>query len=179
MATATPKKKVATPRKARAAATPKKGTQGKKETPAAKGKVTPGKVTPGTDSPYRINEPLALNRVREGRIKKVDTPRRKSDFNSSLLEEGSSRLDEDETVTQADRHEAMVRERKLFPANKSWAPDEEKLFELLFMRQYSPLMPPDWETDFRGIPLPDILFRTSEVHKPVVYSHLDWHFRGR
>ncbi|MBE3042386.1 hypothetical protein IMZ48_07360 [Candidatus Bathyarchaeota archaeon] len=177
---ATPRKAAAPRKKKEAAATPRKVAATKivqkTTTPAAA--TTKGQKTPGTDSPYRIKDPVLLSRVREGRIKKVDTPRRKADVNSSLLDEGSSKLDDDETVTEADRHEAMMRERKLFPANESWAPDEERLFELLFMRQYSPLMPQDWETDFRGIPLPDILFRTSEVHKPVVYSHLDWHFRG-
>ena len=133
--------------------------------------------TPSTNSARR-RQSLALDRVISGRIKKHDSPN-PSEVDSSLLEEGSSRLDEAEKELEADRYEEMMEERKLFPGSDAWAADEERLFQLLFMRQYSPLMPPHWNVDFRGIPLPDILFATSEVDRPVVYSRLEQDFRGK
>lgn len=128
-------------------------------------------------SSTRRRQSLALDRVISGRIKKHDSPL-PPEADSSLLEEGSSRLDDAEKELEADRYEEMMEERKLFPGSDAWAADEERLFQLLFMRQYSPLMPPHWSVDFRGIPLPDILFATSEVDRPVVYSHLERDFRG-
>jgi hypothetical protein len=126
----------------------------------------------------RKSTPGTLDRVIGGRIKKFDSPK-PSPADSSYLEEGNSRLDDVEREMEADRFEDMREEKKLFPGSDEWAPDEERLFQTLFMRQYSPLMPPYWSADFRGIPLPDILFATSEVDRPIVYSYSDRDFWGK
>lgn len=135
--------------------------------------------TPGTASTRR-KTPSTLDRVISGRVQKhgYNSPKL-MEPDSSLLDESSSRLDDVEREMEADRFEEMMEEKKLFPGSDSWAPDEERLFQVLFMRQYSPLMPPHWSVDFRGIPLPDILFATSEVDLPVVYSQSGRDFRSR
>lgn len=145
-------------------ATPRKAAGKRQETPSTGGKT--GRAS------------LSLDRVLTGRIKKHDSPK-PSEADSSLLEEGTSRLDEAEKELEADRYEEMMEEKKLFPNSHMWAGGEERLFQLLFMRQYSPLMPVHWHVDFRGIPVPGILFATSEVDRPVVYSHLEQDFRGK
>lgn len=146
-------------------------------TPAKKA-AGKGQATPSTNGKGRKPAPAALDRVIGGRVKKHNSPK-PSHVDSPYLEEGSSRLDEVEKEMEADRFEEMREEKKLFPGSDEWARDEERLFQLLFMRQYSPLMPPHWSVDFRGIPLPDILFATSEVDRPVVYSQSGQDFRGK
>jgi hypothetical protein len=84
---------------------------------------------------------------------------------SSLL------LDDDERDREVMRYEEMMEEKKLFPGSENWTEGEERLFQKLFMRQYSPLLPLHWGMDFRGIPVPDILFATSDEDEPVVYAH--------
>lgn len=145
-------------------ATPRKAASKRQETPS----------TGGT----KRRASLALDRVLTGRVKRHDSPK-PSEVDSSLLEEGTSRLDEAEKELEADRYEEMMEEKKLFPNSHMWAAGEERLFQLLFMRQYSPLMPVHWHVDFRGIPVPGILFATSEVDRPVVYSQLEQDFRGK
>lgn len=141
----------------------------------------------GTPNPKgsRRRTSLALDRVISGRIKKLDSPKKYDSpkgspgVDSSYHDEDSSILHDVEKELEADRYEEMMEERKLFPGSDAWAPDEEKLFRILFMRQYSPLMPTHWWIDFRGIPLPEILFSTSEVDRPVVYSHMERDIRGK
>ncbi|KAM0282688.1 hypothetical protein ACHAQH_002885 [Verticillium albo-atrum] len=64
----------------------------------------------------------------------------------------------------------MADEKKFFPGSAAWADDELRLFEILYMRQYNPLLPRKWDMDFRGIPIPGVLFSTSDDEKPVIYS---------
>ncbi|PKS09055.1 hypothetical protein jhhlp_003668 [Lomentospora prolificans] len=144
---------------------------------AAQRIVTPPKVRtskknkiPSTASSTRQTSSRKLDRVLAGRIQKqrgVSSPLVES---LEDYDEGSSKLDEVELELEADRYEEMMQEKALFPGSDDWAPDEEELFRILFMRQYSPLLPSHWGLDFRGIPVPDILFATSEVDEPVVYS---------
>lgn len=134
--------------------------------------------TPGTASARR-KTPSTLDRVISGRVQKHGYASPKLlDHESSLFDESSSRLDDVEREMESERYEEMMEEKKLFPGSDEWAADEKRLFEVLFMRQYSPIMPPHWKVDFRGIPLPDILFATSEVDLPVVYSQSKRDFRG-
>ncbi|ROT39441.1 hypothetical protein SODALDRAFT_310937 [Sodiomyces alkalinus F11] len=69
-------------------------------------------------------------------------------------------------------------EKRLFPASRTWADDELRLFEILYMRGYSPLLPKNWDMDFRGIPMPDILFATAEIHQPIISSRSGNNFRA-
>jgi hypothetical protein len=80
---------------------------------------------------------------------------------------------------EADRFDEMMKEKELFPGSDSWAEDELRLFQILFMRQFSPLLPSHWGIDFRGIPVPDILFATSRVDEPIIYSSSGNDFKGR
>ncbi|SPN97678.1 uncharacterized protein DNG_01191 [Cephalotrichum gorgonifer] len=146
-------------------------------TPAAKKPAGRRGRTPSRTPRGRRPTPGALDRVAGGRITKHESPR-PSHADSSYLEEGSSRLDDVEREMEADRYEEMMEEKKLFPGSEEWSPDEERLFQLLFMRQYIPLMPPHWSVDFRGIPLPKILFATSEVDRAVIYSQSERDFRA-
>ncbi|KAM0321689.1 hypothetical protein ACHAQA_009928 [Verticillium albo-atrum] len=72
----------------------------------------------------------------------------------------------------------MAEEKKLFPGSTAWAEDELHLFEILYMRQYSPLLPRQWDMNFRGIPIPGVLFSTSDIEKPVIFSQSDNDFKA-
>ncbi|KAK2046511.1 hypothetical protein LZ31DRAFT_552196 [Colletotrichum somersetense] len=123
-------------------------------------------VTPLTDTPPtsasagRAGTP-ASDRILSGRVKK--TPRKVARRKEDVLSE----KEKDEERRQLDE---MDEERKLFPGSDNWAEDEHRLFRILYMRQYSPLLPSHWDMDFRGIPIPDILFASSDAHPPVINS---------
>jgi hypothetical protein len=87
-------------------------------------------------------------------------------------------LDDEERVLEQSRFEEMEKEKLLFPGSHEWAADEDRLFELLFMRQFMPLLPSHWDIDFRSIPIPDILFATSDIDRPVIYSSSENQFKG-
>ncbi|KAL6914118.1 hypothetical protein FSHL1_011791 [Fusarium sambucinum] len=79
----------------------------------------------------------------------------------------------DEEGTHRDNmKEEMKLEKERYPGAKSWAPAEERLFEILFMRQDLPMLPTTWDIDLRGIPISDVVFQTSEDYPPIVYAHL-------
>lgn len=65
----------------------------------------------------------------------------------------------------------MQREKALYPGAKTWASEEEKLFELLFMRQDLPILPAHWEVDFRNVPIGEANFSLSESKPPLIYAH--------
>jgi hypothetical protein len=77
--------------------------------------------------------------------------------------------------------DAMVRmdqEKALVPGSQEWAEDEEKVFRILFLREYSPLLPRQWSMDFRGIPIPPQLFSETDECQPVIYSRAGNDFKG-
>lgn len=76
--------------------------------------------------------------------------------------------DAEEELTLAER---MEKAKQLYPGSKNWAKDEERLFEILYLRQDLPMLPSHWTIDFRGFPIPEDIFETSEEHKPIVYAH--------
>jgi hypothetical protein len=79
----------------------------------------------------------------------------------------------DEESTRRDNmEEEMKLEKERYPGAKSWAPAEERLFEILFMRQDLPMLPTTWDIDLRGIPISDVVFQTSEDCPPIIYAHL-------
>ncbi|QPC79562.1 hypothetical protein HYE68_010314 [Fusarium pseudograminearum] len=79
--------------------------------------------------------------------------------------------DEDSTHRE-NMEEEMKLEKKRYPGASTWAPAEERLFEILFMRQDLPMLPPTWDVDLRGIPISDVVFETSEDYPPIIYAHL-------
>ncbi|RSL56570.1 hypothetical protein CEP54_008773 [Fusarium duplospermum] len=65
----------------------------------------------------------------------------------------------------------MKQEKERYPGASGWAPAEERLFEILFMRQDLPMLPPTWDVDLRGVPLSDVIFKTSDDFPPIIYAH--------
>ncbi|KAL0944344.1 uncharacterized protein CTRU02_202231 [Colletotrichum truncatum] len=131
--------------------------------------ATPLTDTPATSASIGREGTPVSDKVLSGRIKK--TPRK------TLLrkEDVLSTKEKEEEFRQL---EEMNAERKLFPGSDNWADDEVRLFKILFMRQYSPLLPADWQISFRGIPIPDILFASSVAHPPVINSRSGNEFKA-
>ncbi|KAL4722607.1 hypothetical protein ACLX1H_010488 [Fusarium chlamydosporum] len=71
-----------------------------------------------------------------------------------------------------DMCEEMKREKQRYPGASDWAPAEERLFEILFLRQDLPILPTTWDVDLRGIPVSDTVFQTSDNYPPIIYAHL-------
>ncbi|KAH6996089.1 hypothetical protein BKA56DRAFT_725995 [Ilyonectria sp. MPI-CAGE-AT-0026] len=67
--------------------------------------------------------------------------------------------------------EEMELMKTRYPGASSWAPDEERLFEILYMRQDLPMLPPTWDIDLSVVPISDILFQTSDEYPPIIYAH--------
>lgn len=67
--------------------------------------------------------------------------------------------------------ERMEIDKARYPGAKNWATQEERLFEILYLRQDLPMLPSHWNVDFRGFPLPENIFDTSEEYPPIIYSH--------
>ncbi|KAH6610571.1 hypothetical protein Trco_000591 [Trichoderma cornu-damae] len=65
----------------------------------------------------------------------------------------------------------MEREKRSYLGNFEWAEQEERLFEILFLRQEIPLLPLHWEVDFRGVPISGDCFCLQRGVKPIVYAH--------
>lgn len=74
--------------------------------------------------------------------------------------------------------EEMELEKTRYPGASSWAPDEERLFEILYMRQDLPMLPPTWDIDLSGVPISDVVFQTSDEFPPIIYAHAK-DFRGK
>jgi hypothetical protein len=67
--------------------------------------------------------------------------------------------------------ERMAKAKELYPGSDEWAKDEESLFEILYLRQDLPMLPSHWTVDFRGFPIPENIFQTSDEHPPIIYCH--------
>ncbi|KAF3071987.1 hypothetical protein CFAM422_005694 [Trichoderma lentiforme] len=65
----------------------------------------------------------------------------------------------------------MEEEKRRYLGSQRWNGLEERLFEILFLRQEIPLLPLHWEVDFRGVPVSGNLFCWREGVKPIVYAH--------
>ncbi|VUC37686.1 unnamed protein product [Clonostachys rosea] len=65
----------------------------------------------------------------------------------------------------------MEQDKQKFPGAKEWAKEEERLFEIFYLRQDIPILPPHWSIDLRGFPLTDHIFQTSKDYPPAIYSH--------
>ncbi|KAJ4327775.1 hypothetical protein N0V84_001737 [Fusarium piperis] len=79
--------------------------------------------------------------------------------------------DENDSYYFKSLEEEMKQEKERYPGASGWAPAEERLFEILFMRQDLPMLPPTWDVDLRGVPLSDVIFKTSDDFPPIIYAH--------
>ncbi|KAK0391303.1 hypothetical protein NLU13_0804 [Sarocladium strictum] len=97
---------------------------------------------------------------------------RQARFRAQLEEDDLIVIDEtnlEEARAQLKRQ--MEAERQRFSGASHWAPAEERLFELLFMREHLALMPRHWGYDFQGVPFQDHVFSTSPQNPPIIYAH--------
>ncbi|KAM0563336.1 hypothetical protein ACHAPJ_001054 [Fusarium lateritium] len=78
---------------------------------------------------------------------------------------------EEDNTYFIDMEEEMKEEKQRYPGASSWAPAEERLFEILFMRQDLPMLPTTWDIDLRGVPISDVVFKTSKEFPPIIYAH--------
>lgn len=85
--------------------------------------------------------------------------------------------DDDEVLCTNSIEDLMKLEKERYPGASSWAPAEERLFEILYMRQDLPMLPTTWDVDLRGVPISDIVFQTSDDFPPIIYAHSK-DFRG-
>ncbi|TFB05273.1 hypothetical protein CCMA1212_002569 [Trichoderma ghanense] len=61
--------------------------------------------------------------------------------------------------------------RQYLGTSLRWAPLEERLFEILFLRQEIPLLPSYWEEYFPTVPMPEACYCWRKDMNPVVYAH--------
>lgn len=102
-----------------------------------------------------------------------DTPRKLSDLDINDLENVDG-----EPSVEMDPRQQMEIEKAMYPGAGTWAKDEERLFEILFLRQDIPLLPTHWDVDFRGVPISEATFQTSDELPPIVYAHSKKEFQG-
>jgi hypothetical protein len=82
-----------------------------------------------------------------------------------------SNIDAGNDTTEMTASEMMELEKQQYPGASEWAHDEERLFEILYLRQDLPMLPSHWNIDFRGFPLPENIFDTSKEHPAIIYAH--------
>lgn len=130
----------------------------------------------GTRSPEREKDDLFMDdestddeqEPRQQQLLHIPPIERIADGASSS---GYSTQDEDgEEMVEISLEERMELAKQRYPGAKNWARDEERLFEILFSRQDLPMMPTHWSIDFRGFPLTERVFETSNKHPPIVYA---------
>ncbi|OAA77001.1 hypothetical protein LEL_06685 [Akanthomyces lecanii RCEF 1005] len=99
----------------------------------------------------------------------ADAPLYGSSRSSSPQEKGtaSATVPADDMLTLRQRLEI---EKARYPGARTWAPDEARLFELLFFRQELAILPSHWGIDLRGVPISSVNFANAE-NQPVVYAH--------
>ncbi|TQW00759.1 hypothetical protein IF1G_00690 [Cordyceps javanica] len=73
-------------------------------------------------------------------------------------------------VGDMDLWKQLELEKSRYPGASTWAPDEERLFELLFFREGLPILPSHWELDLRAVPISEANFADAEK-QPIVYAH--------
>lgn len=78
---------------------------------------------------------------------------------------------EESSQLQPTLREQLSMELERYPGAPTWAPEEQILFERLFMREELPILPGHWEVDLRGIPIAADNFALDDPHKPLIYAH--------
>ncbi|PHH69787.1 hypothetical protein CDD80_6498 [Ophiocordyceps camponoti-rufipedis] len=76
------------------------------------------------------------------------------------------------------RNDELLSEKKRYPGAEDWAPDEERLFTILFSRQERPLLPAHWDIDFRDIPVPPSVFGLTPTYRPIIFAHSHKEFQA-
>ncbi|KAL6809467.1 hypothetical protein GGI42DRAFT_340584 [Trichoderma sp. SZMC 28013] len=79
--------------------------------------------------------------------------------------------DDGERLVHGTILDSMETEKRRYLGSQRWNELEERLFEILFLRQEIPLLPLHWEVDFRGVPVSGDLFCYRRGVKPIVYAH--------
>lgn len=132
-----------------------------------------------TKSPLRLKTRLLQH---DGANDNDDTHENTHEMPTSDREEPVSPLPEESNnehnTSCDDMGEEMKREKQRYPGASDWAPAEERLFEILFLRQDLPILPTTWDVDLRGIPVSDTVFQTSDNYPPIIYAHLK-NFAGK
>ena len=137
------------------------------ESPSTRGSVSPvtsHNATPRANQP-RESEPESIAKKKRSRRGSGDKMREK-------------RVIGEDDSFQDDLYEQMQEEKIRYPGASGWAPAEERLFEILFMRQDLPMLPSNWDIDFSTVPISETVFHTSEEHPPIIYAHQK-EFRGK
>lgn len=93
------------------------------------------------------------------------------DSQSDTQTDTKLRLLVEEPEPEMSLSERMETAKELYPGSRDWAKDEERLFEILFLRQDLPMLPSHWNVDFRGFPIPENIFETSDEHPAIIYAH--------
>ncbi|TEA21796.1 hypothetical protein C8034_v005436 [Colletotrichum sidae] len=130
--------------------------------------ATPVTNTPATSASNGKEGTPASDKVLAGRISKTPQKPAAKKFELSKKEEQAVQKHLDD----------MNAEKKLFPGSDNWADDEVRLFKILYMRQYSPLLPSDWSMDFLGHPIPEILLASSVDNPPTINSRSDNNYKA-
>ncbi|OAA60774.1 hypothetical protein ISF_05813 [Cordyceps fumosorosea ARSEF 2679] len=128
--------------------------------PEAGNKITGFAAAAATDEPAKTNTNAATAEA-------DDADASQSSSNSSVQEKlGPS------TISTSDMYmwKQLELEKSKYPGASTWAPDEERLFELLFFRQDLPILPSHWGMDLSNVPISEANFADAE-HSPVVYAH--------
>jgi hypothetical protein len=98
----------------------------------------------------------------------ADKPAKQASDSEAENSEEANEATEEAEMSLSDR---MEQDKQKFPGAKEWAKEEERLFEIFYLRQDIPILPPHWSIDLRGFPLTDHIFQTSKDYPPVIYSH--------
>ncbi|KAF4513264.1 hypothetical protein G6O67_000556 [Ophiocordyceps sinensis] len=89
---------------------------------------------------------------------------------------GDQQQEHEDPMLEARLRGMLDAEKEHYPGASTWARDEERLFEILFLRQDLPLLPSYWAMDFRALPMVDSIFQASPKYPPIVYAHSnDYH----
>ncbi|PNY24933.1 Uncharacterized protein TCAP_05123 [Tolypocladium capitatum] len=151
------------------------------ESVAASGSLSPPPpATDDIDGDIDITPRPARTRPPKKRPSRSPRRRDKSLQESSDMESEQSAAEDSRLRPAADVNlgEELEDEKRRYPGASTWARDEERLFEVLFLRQDLPLLPAHWDVDFRGVPMVDSIFQTSDEFPPVVYAHSTKEFQA-
>lgn len=116
-------------------------------------------------TPSRYKTPAERATSRDATPSSSTSPNYSQEVNLSILSVGN------DTSYFQSLEEEMTREKQRYPGASEWAPAEERLFEILYMRQDLPMLPSTWDVDLRGVPISDMIFKTSDEFRPIVYAH--------
>ncbi|KAM3510895.1 hypothetical protein MY11210_005433 [Beauveria gryllotalpidicola] len=121
------------------------------------------------DAPARTNANAEAGEDDDDEYDDADAPESSSSSSRSTSEKATPAA---LTTTGDMEHlwEQLELEKSRYPGASTWAPDEERLFELLFFRQDLPILPSHWELDMSAVPISEANFADGE-NTPVVYAH--------